>query len=372
MSCKEERRMAEAFKNYYNYDSIKKVALDIQTVYPQFEVDAYMDQTVDDSWEALELKDRVRRMALVLREFLPADYEEALGVIDQVVMKYGSWLEGFAWFATAFVEEHGLDDDHLEASIEAMKRYTQYASAEFAVRPFIIKHEALMMQHMLAWSKDDCEHVRRLSSEGCRPQLPWGVALNSFKKDPSPVLPILEQLKEDPSVWVRKSVANNLNDISKSHPELVVKIAREWLGKNKDTDWIVKHGCRTLLKQGNREALALFGFNDGASIEVDDFAVQTPTVALGDELSFSFSIAVAEDTKVRLEYGIDYVKANGKQSRKIFQLSESSFKAGTKKDYVRRHSFADVSTRKHYLGTHAVTLIVNGVERGTLEFELIA
>jgi len=362
--------MAEAFKNYYNYDSVKKAALDIQAVYPAFKVEKFMDKTVDDTWESLELKDRVHRIANVLREFLPSSYAEALGVIDRVIVEYGSWLEGFAWFFTAFVEIHGQDDENFELSTQALGRYTKHASAEFAVRPFIIKNEKRMMEQMYAWSKDECEHLRRLSSEGCRPQLPWGVALNSFKKDPSSILPILEQLKTDPSVWVRKSVANNLNDISKTHPDLVTEIAYKWHGKNKDTDWIVKHGCRTLLKQGNRKALALFGYHDGDSIEVTNLTLETPILSWGGELNFSFVLAVAEPTKVRLEYGIDYVKAHGKRNRKIFQLSELTLKAGTKKDYTRKHSFADVSTRKHYPGTHSVTLIVNGAERGTLDFEL--
>jgi 3-methyladenine DNA glycosylase AlkC len=227
-----------------------------------------------------------------------------------------------------------------------------------------------MMAQMHAWSKQDNEHIRRLSREGCRPSLPWGMALNSFKKDPAPVLPILEQLKTDPSAYVRNSVANNLNDISKTHPDLVVKIAKGWYGKNEHTDWIVKHGCRTLLKKGNREVLAIFGYDDITSVDVQDFALGATSVSFGGDITFSFTILTKEATKVRLEYGIDYMKANGKQNRKIFQISEVSLKGNEKKFYTKNHSFADLSTRKHYPGTHSITLIVNGVERGKLDFEL--
>ena len=194
--------------------------------------------------------------------------------------------------------------------------------------------------------------------------------MTKYKKDPAPILPILEQLKNDPSVWVRKSVANNLNDISKTHPDLVIKIAKEWYGKNEDTDWIVKHGCITLLKKGNREALTLFGCGDSTSTDVIDFALGAPVVSIGEDINFSFSISSKQAGKVRLEYGIDYVKSGGKRNRKIFQISEVSLKANEKKEYVKKHSFADVSTRKHYAGTHSITLIVNGAERGTLDFEL--
>jgi len=227
-----------------------------------------------------------------------------------------------------------------------------------------------MMAQMLAWSKHENEHVRRLSSEGCRPALPWAVALPKFKKNPSPVLPILEQLKADPSQYVRKSVANNLNDISKTHPDLVAKIAKDWYGDNEHTNWIVKHACRTLLKKGHRDVLAIFGYDDVSSVEVKDFALGAESVSIGEDINFSFKISTKEATKVRLEYGIDYMKANGKRSRKIFQLSESLSKENESKAYTRKHSFADLSTRKHYPGTHSITLIVNGAERGTLDFEV--
>jgi len=265
---------------------------------------------------------------------------------------------------------YGQDEKDWDLSMSAMELYTQYASSEFAVRPFIIKHEHRMMEQMYAWSKHENEHVRRLSSEGCRPALPWGQALNSFKKDPAPILPILEQLKTDPSEYVRKSVANNINDISKTHPELVTKLAVSWFGKDKHTDWIVKHGCRTLLKKGNRDVLAIFGYHDITSIKVSDFSLNKKSVSIGDDIDFSFTILAKEATKVRLEYGVDFMKSNGKRNRKIFQISEISFKKNQKKSYTKTHSLADLSTRKHYTGTHSITLIVNGAEQGTLDFEL--
>jgi 3-methyladenine DNA glycosylase AlkC len=239
-----------------------------------------------------------------------------------------------------------------------------------AVRPFIIKHEERMMAQMVAWSKHENECVRRLACEGCRPALPWAPTLNSFKKDPSPILPVLEQLKTDPSLHVRKSVANNLNDISKTHPGLVVKIAKDWYGKNELTDWIVKHGCRTLLKKGNRDVLAIFGLDNVSAVEVEDFVLGKTSVSIGEDITFSFAVFTKEATKVRLEYGIDYVKSNGKRNRKIFQISEVAMKENAKKTYTKNHSFADVSTRKHRPGIHSITLIVNGLERGTLDFEL--
>jgi 3-methyladenine DNA glycosylase AlkC len=362
----------DLLKNLLNHELLRKVAIDIQSVYNPFQVDGFLKSTIDETWDNLELKDRVYKIAVNLGKYLPADFKTAISIIDKVVMNYGTWLDGFGWFFPIFVEVYGQDEENWDISIAALERYTPYASSEMAVRPFIMKHEERMMAQMYAWSRHENELVRRLACEGCRPALPWAPALTNFKKDPTPVLPILEQLKTDPSEHVRKSVANNLNDISKTHPELVVKIAKDWYGKNEYTNWIVKHGCRTLLKKGNRDVLAIFGLHDVSSVDVLDFTLETTSVSPGDDITFSFAISVNETTKVRLEYGIDYVKSNGKRNRKIFQISEISLKENEKKRYTKKHSFADVSTRKHYPGTHTITLFVNGVERGEMDFKLYA
>ena len=192
----------------------------------------------------------------------------------------------------------------------------------------------------------------------------------SFKKDPTPILPILRQLKNDPSLHVRKSVANNLNDISKTHPALVITLAKEWYGKEEVIDWVVRHGCRTLLKQGNQEVLSLFGYLN-TTIIIHDFSLAASTVRIGETLSFSFVVSVKKAAKIRVEYGIDYVKANGKQKRKIFQIAKLTLKDNQSKHYVKQHCFADVSIRTHYPGIHAIVLIINGVEQGKLDFQVI-
>ena len=360
----------EPLKNILNHKLLSEIARDIQSVYNPFQIDAFLKSTMDETWDSLELKDRSYKITLNLGKYLPQDYGTAIGIIDKVVMNYGTWLDGTAWFFTIFVELFGQDEKDWDISISALERYTPYASSEMAVRSFIIKHEERMMAQMYVWSKHENELVRRLSCEGCRPALPWSQALNSFKKDPTPILPILEQLKTDSSIHVQKSVANNLNDISKTHPDLVVKIVKEWYGKNEITNWIVKHACRTLLKNGNREVLAIFGLDDVNSVAVEDFALESTSISIGEDLIFSFTIFAKEATKVRLEFGIDYVKSNGKRNRKIFQISEIAFKGNEKKSYSKKHSFEDVSTRKHYPGIHSITLIVNGAEQRTLDFEL--
>ena len=365
-------KKGEPLKNVLNSNSLREGALAIKAVYDSFPVDMFLESTMDESWDELELKARVRQVTINLRKYLPEDYSECLAVFDRVVDGYSGGLFVLGMSFPDFVEVYGQDDTNWELSVDALARYTILWSSEFAVRPFIINQEDRMMAQMLSWTQHDNEHIRRLASEGCRPALPWAMALPKFKKDPTPILPILEQLKADPSQYVRKSVANNLNDISKTRPDVVVKIAEDWYGKNEHTNWILKHGCRTLLKKGDRDILALFGLSNTEGVEVSGFALEPASASIGDIITFSFNIFAMEATKARLEYGIDYVKSNGKRSRKIFKLSEITLKANEKKTYIRKHSFADLTTRKHYPGTHSITLIINGTPQGTLDIELVS
>ena len=363
-------KTGEPLKNILNYESLRNGALVIQSVYHSFKVDEFVNSIIDETWENLELKSRGRQVTLNLGKYLPSDYRKALAILEKLADAYsgGHFVLGFSF--PDFVEVYGQNESDWNISINALEKFTILWSSEMAVRTFIIKHEECMMQQMLIWSKHENEHVRRLASEGCRPALPWAIALPKFKKDPAAILPILTELKADSSAYVRKSVANNLNDISKTRPDIVIKLATEWYGENNDTNWIIKHGCRTLLKKGNSDILTLFGLKDNVSIVVEDFSLSTNCISIGEDLAFSFAISTKKMAKIRLEYGIDYVKSNGKRNRKIFKISEVSLKENQRKLYVKKHSFANLSTRKHYSGIHSITLIVNGAEKGKLDFEL--
>ena len=364
--------MPEPLKNTLNPQSILGFAQDIQGVHPAFSVEHFLAEVCDHTWDDLELKERWRKITLGLGTYLPKDYQGALEVLEQIIEKHSGWTAPFAIVFPDFVEVYGQDDAHWDISVQAMEAFTKHGTSEFAVRPFIIKDETRMMAQMLKWSQSENEDVRRLSSEGCRPALPWAMGLPKFKLDPSPVLPILENLKADPSPYVRKSVANNLNDISKTHPELVIEITKRWYGENEATNWTVKHALRTLLKKGNPEALHLFGFADASSVLLHDFRLGENSIKMGEELPFFFAVTASEETKVRLEYAIDYMKANGKQSRKIFQISESVMGAGVKKQFTKTHSFANLSTRVHYPGEHHLAILINGKEKEIATFTLEA
>lgn len=360
--------MAELLKHVYNETYVRKLTDAIRAEYATFRDDDFTAAVFAEGWDELELKQRMRHITICLREALPEDYPEAVVILSRAITHLGGHgLENLIF--PDYVEQYGLD--YWETSMQALALFTCYGTSEFAVRPFIVKDTTRMMAQMLEWTDSDKTDIRRLASEGCRPRLPWAMALPAFKKDPSPVLPILEKLRTDESEYVRRSVANNLNDIAKDHPELVLEVARRWLeAGDSRTDWIVKHGCRTLLKKGRPEALALFGFESGHAIEVLELSVAPDPVRIGDSALISFTLLPRgdQDCRLRIEYGIDFVKASGTRNRKLFKITENTYKPNQPVVFSRRHSFREMTTRKHYPGVHAVAVIVNGVECASVDF----
>lgn len=369
--------MAEPFKNLFNQvfiDEMSEHLLAFKVLKDKKDVNKFQTLVFDNEWENRELKARMRHIATVLRNFLPADYPKACTIIINMVKEVKAGKNGMSlqyMVLADFVEQYGLD--FLEESITAMEVITQYASCEFAVRPFIIRYPDKMMKQMLLWSKHESFMVRRFASEGCRPLLPWAMVLHDLKADPSPILPILENLKNDESEFVRKSVANNLNDISKNQPQTVIDLAKKWKGKSKNTDWILKHGCRTLLKQGNSEVLELFGFGNADSLETMNFVIENTKVKMGGELSFSFGLTnkSQDELLVRLEYAIYLLRANGKHNKKVFKISEKKYPADSCTLIKRKHSFRKVTTRKYYPGLQKISIILNGREFGFYDFKLV-
>lgn len=354
-------------KEEFNEFFIHKLADEFLTAYPQFNREKFVNTTFSADWQNKELKERMRFITSKMHEFLPLSYAEQIQIIKKVAPKF-SGIQGFVF--PDFVQVYGLDD--FDTSIKALEFLTEFSTSEFAIRPFIEKYPKEMVKQLLIWSKSSNHHVRRLSSEGSRPKLPWATPLRGFIKDPTPVLQILENLKNDESLYVRKSVANHLNDISKNHPDLVLKICKSWYGKTKNTDWIVKQALRTLLKKGNKEALTIFGTANADKIEVEALQLSKNKLKIGEELMFSFEINNTDKTHLtlRLEYIIHFMKSNGSTSPKIFKITESTFSSETKKQLIRKHKFANLTTRKHYTGKHQLAIVVNGDVKQVVDFEL--
>lgn len=367
--------MPEPLKNIFSRPLLEPFAAEVRAAWKKFPVQQFLEEVFDSEWENRELKQRVRHISHALRSNLPPEYPEALEIVVKTTQRYldrhGEKLTFVYTFLPDFVETHGVEyPDH---SIPALETLTRWSSAEFAVRPFLLHFPERMHAQMLAWSLHASPMVRRLSSEGIRPRLPWGMGVPALKRDPSPILPILENLKYDPAETVRRSVANNLNDIAKDHPQLVLEIAGRWLGHSPETDWIVRHASRGLLKKGNAAALAHFGFKQEVEgIEVSDLQLPA-SVPVGGRLDFSFSIknTAPAPARIRLEYGIEYQTLSGKISSKVFKIKEMELQSGRLERLARRQSFQDFTTRKHYPGQHRLQILMNGKAMAAGEFEVV-
>ncbi len=364
----EKTPLAEPLKNIYTTKYLEGVGKALRQHYRPFKVSDFIKRVTDADWGELELKGRMRKISQTMGEKLPDEYSEALEI---VVKASGEGFGGYeAMFFPDFVEVHGLDPQYQKESLSALKTMTQYSSSEFAIRPFLRNGRQEIMEFLLEWSRDKNVHVRRLSSEGCRPRLPWSAHLTFLQQDPSSIWPILENLKADESLYVRKSVANNLNDISKNHPKLALKMGKRWIGKNISTDWIVKHGLRTLLKQGETQALALFGYGHPSDVSVGKISLEKQEIPIGKSLAFQTQITVKKTMKLRLEYALYFLKKRENYTRKVFKISEREVEKGS---FVltRQHSFQVINTRVYYPGLHKLALIVNGEEQKAHPFELI-
>ena len=356
--------MAEQLKNLYSKEFIKKLANRLFLAFTNFEKEDFINTIFDISWQNLELKQRMRHIAITLNKYLPLSYKKQLEILKEVKKDF-TGLE--AMIFQDFVEVFGLDD--FDESMKALEVFTQDSSSEFAIRQFILKYEDKTMIQMKIWSQSSNEHLRRLSCEGCRPRLPWAIALSKFKKDPTKVFEIIEFLKNDKSLYVKKSVANNLNDISKDNPDLVINFVKANLGFSKDLDWICKHASRTLLKKADKEILKLFSFDKSKHVDIQNFSCDL-SVKINESLNFSFELVSQEEIgNVRIEYAIDYLKSNKNHNKKVFMISQNEIKSNSKK-FIKKQSFKNMSTRKHYLGIHYISILINGEEIIKKEFLL--
>jgi 3-methyladenine DNA glycosylase AlkC len=367
--------MAELFKNIYNDGFFDAFISAVQQIRSNFDKRSFLKKIYDDEWEHRELKQRMRHITIVLKNHLSEDFNDNAGTILRLIpqlKKKGFKSNNLEFiFFPDFIEIYGIEN--YKTSVKAFEQITEFVSCEFAVRPFIIKYQDDMIKQMLRWSAHKDSMVRRLATEGCRPRLPWAMAIPSFKQDPTPIIPILENLKNDESESVRRSVANNLNDISKDNPKTVINLVKTWKGATTETDWLIKHACRTLLKQGDAEVMNLFGLGFNEDIKIDNFQILTPKVKIGIFLEFNFDLknTSTSKVKVRLEYGLYYQKANGSLSKKVFKISEKEYPENSSTSIHRKQSFKIITTRKFHVGKHQLAMIINGKEFQKLDFELV-
>lgn len=322
-----------------------------------------------DGLEPLSIMQRVHRVAEALAVALPGRYEDQLAaIVDAAPRVGGSFMNmGLCDFVASF----GLHDP--AASLKALKRLTPHGTAEFAIRPFLRQDLAGTLKTMQRWTTDRDEHVRRLASEGSRPRLPWSFRLDALVADPAPVAALLDALRADDSLYVRRSVANHLNDITKDHADWVFARVADWDLADARSAWIVKHALRSRIKQGDARALKLIGASDGAAAVVEWLTIQPARVTLGGEVEIAFALRSTGDAHQRLvvDYAVHYVKKNGRAAPKVFKLKTVDLAAGASEPIRIRRALRNFTTRTHYAGTHAVEVLVNGQRLADGAFELL-
>ena len=346
------------WKDFLSKDAVSFFAKQIAEVYPRFKSDKYVEAVLSDGFLKLELKERIDKMAVALATFLPDNYDSAV----EILIKVAPRLKMFEnWALTTYVQMFGLDK--FETSVMALEELTKHGTSEFAIRPYMIQHTDKMLPILRRWTQHNNEHVRRLAAEGSRPRGVWTAHIEAFKMDARPVIEILEHLKADDSLYVRKAVANNLNDISKEHPDLVISVASKWLkSKHEHTNWIIKRGLRTLIKTGHPKALKLLGVNHKPSVQVSSFVIKPARIKVGGMTALFLELKSVSKKKQKLviDYVVHHVKEKGISSPKTFKWAEKTIAPKEILLLVKQHSFKNLSTRRHYPGEHLIEVLVNG------------
>ncbi len=349
-------------KNLINRSLLTRMAAELCRVYPAFSESKFLK--LSSTLEGNELKTRVLIVTAGLKEHLPENYPDAVSILVKVIK--GDKLSGFdLWPFSEYIGQFGLD--HFDESLEAMTILTQKFTAEFSVRPFFIKDQSKVLKFFAKNVNHENYHIRRWISEGSRPLLPWGERLPSFVADPSPTIKLLEKLKYDDELYVRKSVANHINDISKHHPELVIKTLVKWVesapvAHQEKILWIKRHALRTLIKKGNKDALKLMGVAGEAKIVTGKIKLNQKIFHLNDRLEFQIEMTSTSKKPQRLvvDYLIDFQKANGKKGSKVFKLKVLELGAGEKVMVKKSHHLKKITTMKYYKGLHHLMIQVNG------------
>ncbi|PWK70539.1 DNA alkylation repair protein [Aminobacter sp. AP02] len=339
---------APALKEIFDRERLRHIAAETASISAAFDAERFM-ALATENLDDLGIMQRMRQTATSLHGALPGSFERAIEVLHDLAPRI---QHGFASIVLSeYVALYGKG--HFDLSMQALHYFTRFGSAEFAIRHFLAQDFDGTLKVMRGWALDDNEHVRRLASEGSRPRLPWSFQLKQLIKDPSPTAPILDALKCDSSLYVRKSVANHLNDISKDHPDKVIDRVSGW---NMD----------------DARALGAIGTTGTPMVRVEAFAVSPAAIMLGGRITLKASIASTAEAAQQLvvDYAVHYVKKSGGSSKKVFKLKEINLAPGGQKDLSISQAVRDFTTRKHYPGHHRMELIVNGETVAEGGFEL--
>ncbi len=351
--------MAEPLKNLINAQTVETAARKLQAVWPGFDAHSFQRLALQDL-DALEFKARALRLCTALQATLSADFDTAAGHIE-ACLQGSDALQGWVlWPFGEFVARTGLQQP--ERALPVLHALTQRFTAEFAIRPFIVQHPELVFRQLARWVRDPNEHVRRLVSEGSRPRLPWGLRLQALVLDPSPALPLLEALQDDPSEVVRRSVANHLNDIAKDHPDLVSSWLHTHLpSASPERRALLRHASRSLIKQGHGATLLAWGLGQAFQGRVR-LALAPRRIVLGESLALTLDLAstAAQPQRLEIDYAVHHVKADGSTTAKVFKGWRVELPAHGRLHLAKRHAVRPITTRRYYPGRHVLDIRING------------
>ncbi len=371
--------MAEPLKQFFDEPLVRSIAHDLRGAHPAFPERAFVDDAVA-GLDQLELLERGRHIAAALARHLPPAYPEAIDVLlrslgpehatDELV---GGGMAPFRYLPhVIFVAERGLD--HFDLSMRAQHQLTRRFSAEFSIRPFLAREPERTLAVLRGWARDPNPHVRRQVSEGTRLRLPWAGRVGWLDRNADRVLELLELLKDDPATLVRRSVANNLNDLGKVHPGLLVATCAAWLeGASGERRALAEHALRSAVKRGEPGALALLGYGAAASVAIEEVRLQPRRVGIGRRVSVRFLLRSTARAPQHLlvDLAVHFVKASGATAPKVFKLKRLSLPPGGKVELEASISLAVHTTRTPRPGLHAVDVVVNGVARRAGAFEVV-
>lgn len=357
----------EPLKEMFNKQFYERFAAEFKKADNTFNAKKFV-KDVTENFEPLSLNERMRKTSHTLKIHLPQDYKKAIGIMRKVIQNTPRGYTNLVF--PDFVGQYGHDD--IDTSLEALKHFTQFGSSEFAIREFLKRDFNKTIKVMNQWAKDKNHHVRRLASEGSRPRLPWSFKLDHVIQNPKSTQSILEALKSDEELYVRKSVANHLNDHSKDNTDFMLQVLKGWDKKHPHTAWIVKHASRSLIKKGDANSLALFDFEKDVKIKIEKFIIKNSKIKLGTNLEFEFAIRSekAKTQKLVVDYIIHYQKKGKELSAKVFKLKELELKAKESVHISKKQMIKDFTTRKHFAGEHFLEIQVNGKVYGKLKFNL--
>lgn len=367
------------FSAVLNPEVVTMIGQSIKQVWAPFQQEQFKANVLKNL-EDLAFKDRANLIAQELYAFLPKDFGQSGQIILDTFGKEMQALdlkgnEVFLYMPYGvYVSWYGLEEEHFELSTRFLYEMTKRFSAEFAIRPFLEKYPTQMLKKLETWAQDKNHHVRRLVSEGTRPRLPWASRLKVYDKDYSVIMDLLTALKNDPELYVRRSVANHLNDLTKDRKDLVIETLTTWNKQAKPSiEWITKHALRSLIKAGDMAALNLLGYADNPAITVEHFQLKSSTLKLGEKLEFSVGIQSTASTTqpLMVDYIIYFKKANGTLSPKVFKLKAVELASNKTVNIQKKQLFQHFSTRVLYEGEHAIELQINGKSYGKKTFELV-